>query len=403
MRTFAYRARTADGMEIKGRIAAESAPVAVRKLADEGQVVVHMEERWEFRPLVSLQLRRRITAEERIAFFHELTALLGAGLPIHEALTRLLDGGERVSAYGRLVAALHQAVTRGTSLSQAMEAHPTAFSPGLVGMVRAGEESGTLAVVLHEAAAFLTEGNVMRESLRSALAYPLFLLAATVFSVLLMTAFVLPIFAALLRDLHAELPLPTRVLLALSDTAVGQPYLIPFVLVVLCGILMALVRVPSLRLYADGFLLRIPVLGTFLRFSAWRMISRTLAILLHSGIRLDRAVGLVRVVTENRALARSLERTEQALVQGRTFAAAMEQNPYLPSLLRGMLAAGEAAGDLEHLLNQAADYCQRRAMQYAARIEALAEPVMIVFIGFLIFFTVLSFLLPIFDAMDALM
>ena len=133
------------------------------------------------------------------------------------------------------------------------------------------------------------------------------------------------------------------------------------------------------------------------------MILRTLAILMRSGIRLDRAVSLARSVTQNRALSHRLVQIEQGLLQGRTFAQTTARDPYLPILVRGMLAAGDAAGDLEHLLWQTADYCQRRSAQYAARMEALAEPVMTVFIAAVIFFAVLSFLLPVFDAMDALM
>lgn len=243
----------------------------------------------------------------------------------------------------------------------------------------------------------------MRESLRSALAYPLFLLAAATASLLLMTIFVLPIFAALLRDLRAEVPLPTQLLLTLSDIAAAEPYLIPLSIAVVFAAAAALLRMPKVRFRMDELLLRIPVLGTFICLAEWRMILRTLAILMRSGIRLDRAVSLARSVTQNRALSHRLVQIERGLLQGRTFAQTTVRDPYLPILVRGMLAAGDAAGDLERLLWQTADYCQRRSAQYAARMEALAEPVMTVFIAAVIFFAVLSFLLPVFDAMDALM
>mgnify|MGYP000861231734 FL=1 len=402
MKMFSYRARTTDGAKLCGTIAAESAPVAVRTLAAEGKTVLHIREQRTFSLALPLWLRGRIAAEERIAFLHELAALLGAGLPIHEALAHLRAGTDESSAYGQLIVVIHAEVLRGLPLSQAMEMHAEAFPPSLIGMVRAGEESGRLDVILREAAAVLTEALALRESLRGALAYPLFLLAATIFSLLLVTTFILPVFAALLRDLGTELPVPTQLLLTLSDGAAAHPYLLP---VTAAGIFLAAVlalRVPSLRLLADGCFLRLPVLGTFLRFAAWQMILRTLAILLHSGIRLDRGVDLVCSVTGNRALAHRLARMEQSLVEGRTFAQVIAHEPYLPALLRGMLAAGEAAGDLERLLQHAADYCRRRADVYAARIEALAEPTAIVLVAFVIFFVVLSVLLPIFDTMDAL-
>ena len=403
MKTFSYRACMTDGSAVRGTIAADSAPAAVRMLAAEGKTVLRIRERRDFRLPDFLRLRGSISAEERIAFLHELAAVLEAGLPVHEALAHLRAGVSEHSFYGRLVAALHAEVSRGMPLSQTMELRPAEFPESLVGMVRAGEESGSLATVLREAAVALTEAHVLRESLRSALAYPIFLLGATALSVLIMTVFVLPVFAALLRDLGAQLPLPTRILLGLSDVVLAQPYLVVAIIAAVCLAAVLLLRIPSLRRYGDAVLLRVPVLGMFVKLSEWQMILRTLAILLRSGIRLDRAVGLARMVTENRALGARLLRVEQNLVEGRTLAQAMAGDLYMPILLRGMLAAGEEAGDLERLLQYGADYCRRRAHAYAARMEALAEPVMIVIIAALIFFVVLSVLLPIFDTMDALM
>lgn len=403
MKTFSYRACMTDGSAVRGTIAADSAPAAVRMLAAEGKTVLRIRERRDFRLPDFLRLRGSISAEERIAFLHELAAVLEAGLPVHEALAHLRAGVSEHSFCGRLVAALHAEVSRGMPLSQTMELRPAEFPESLVGMVRAGEESGSLATVLREAAVALTEAHVLRESLRSALAYPIFLLGATALSVFIMTVFVLPVFAALLRDLGAQLPLPTRILLGLSDVVLAQPYLVVAIIAAVCLAAVLLLRIPSLRRYGDAVLLRVPVLGMFVKLAEWQMILRTLALLLRSGIRLDRAVGLVRSVTGNRALAHRLMRMQQSLVEGRTFAQIVLHEPYLPSLLRGMLAAGEAAGDLERLLQHAADYCRRRAGSYAARIEALAEPLMIVLVGAVIFFVVLSVLLPIFDAMDAMM
>lgn len=403
MKSFSYRARTQDGAEVKGRVAAERAVDVVRMLAADGRTVVHIEERNAPHLPVFSPRSSRLSAEERIAFFQETATLLGAGLPIHEALARIAEGNEPSSAYGSIVRELHQALLRGTALSQAMEMHAGTFSPSVIGMVRSGEESGTLDAILAETAAFLTEEHTVRESVKSALSYPIFLLAATLASVLLMTAFVLPIFAGLLRDLGTELPLPTRMLIALSDTVTTSPHIVG---VLLCGILLVglmLRRVPTVRFQFDGLLLRLPVIGTFLCLVEWRMLLRTLAILLRAGIRLDRAVRFAQSVTKNRALAYSLVQVEEALLQGRSLAQAMGHCPFLPPLLRGMMTAGEAAGELEQLLARAADYCQRICTQYAARMERLAEPLMVVCVAAVIFGVVLSFMLPVFDAMDALM
>lgn len=402
MKKFSYRACTSEGVALRGTLAAESASEAVRALAAEGKTVLRLREQRDFHLPDFLRMRRGITAEERIAFLHELAALLGAGLPVHEALARLADG-EQATVYTRMTAALYQDVLRGMPLSQAMSTQGNSFPESLIGMVRAGEESGMLETILHDAADVLTEAHVLRESLRSALAYPLFLLAATVFSLLLMTVFILPIFAALLRDFGTEAPLPTRMMLALSDALAAHPYALTAAAIVGCLVVPLLLAQPALRFHADALILRTPVLGTFLCLVAWQMILRTLAILLRSGIRLDRAVALAHAMTRNRALADQLGRMERNLVEGRTFAQVIAHAPYVPQILRRMLAAGEAAGELERLLQHGADYCRRRAAAYSTRMEALTEPVMVVLVAALIFFVVLSVLLPIFDTMDALM
>ena len=407
MTVFSYTACTAEGRKIHGIIEAESAPAAARMLMERGETAVHIEERRTLRlPQETRQwLSRRggVTDEERIAFFQELSALLAVGLPMHRALERLRDGVGEASPSGRLLHDLHHAAMQGMPLSRAMETKQQIFSPVLVGMVRAGEESGSLDVVLGAAASFLTEEHRMREALWSALLYPLFLLVAVVLSIALMTVFILPIFAALLADLHADLPLPTQLLLTASAQIADAPAATVFVLLAVPLSIGLLLRIPSVRFLCDRCILRLPVVGVFIRCRAWQMILCVLAVLLRSGIRLDRAIALACTATGNRALRRQLCSIEQRLIEGRSLTQIMADDPYLPPLVRGMLAAGEEAGELERILPQAAEYCARRAEIIGQRVAALAEPIMIVVVAGLIFFAVLSFLLPIFDAMDAMM
>ena len=396
MTVYSYTARAADGQKVHGSIEAESPPAAARMIMERGASVLSIEERRVFHFPRILRLRSGITAEECIAFLQELSVLLAVGIPVHCALERLL-AGEHGTSMGRVIRTLHRAVMHGMSLSQAMSMQRQVFSSVLVGMVRAGEESGALDVVLRAAASFLTEVHRTREAVRSALLYPCFLLAATLLVLALMTVFVLPIFAVLLADLHTALPLPTRLLLAVSAQMSAAP-----AQTILTAVGLVL-RVPSVRFLWDRFLLHLPILGDLVSFGTWQMILRILAILLHSGIRLDRAVALACTVTGNRVLERRLQHVERCLIEGHSLTQILSDEPYLPPLLRGMLAAGEEAGELEHILPQAADYCGRRAEAIGQRAAALAEPIMIVFVAGVIFFAVLSFLLPIFDAMDAMM
>ena len=303
MTVYSYTARAADGQKVHGSIEAESPPAAARMIMERGASVLSIEERRVFHFPRILRLRSGITAEECIAFLQELSVLLAVGIPVHCALERLL-AGEHGTSMGRVIRTLHRAVMHGMSLSQAMSMQRQVFSSVQVGMVRAGEESGALDVVLRAAASFLTEVHRTREAVRSALLYPCFLLAATLLVLALMTVFVLPIFAILLADLHTALPLPTRLLLAVSaqmSAAPAQTILVGGTILTAVGLVL---RVPSVRFLWDRFLLHLPILGDLVSFGTWQMILRILAILLHSGIRLDRAVALACTVTGNRVLER---------------------------------------------------------------------------------------------------
>ena len=221
-------------------------------------------------------------------------------------------------------------------------------------------------------------------------------------ALVLMAVFVLPAFAVMLQDLQAELPWTTRFLLALMDFVSGHlaALLIGSALVVLASI--ALVRDMRTRTVLDGWLLKMPILGPLQRASAWRILLELFAVMLKNGIPLTTALAMAADVPANRHIACEMKALRTQVESGQPFAASLRQLTSCPRLLVELLMAGEVTGTLDAMMEKAAAFAAADARHRSARVEALAEPVMIFVVGGMIFFFVLSIVLPLLTTMDAL-
>jgi len=337
----------------------------------------------------------------RIALFcRQLAVLLGAGIPVHEALKTIRTEGKKGS-YAQLINQLYQQVLQGKALSKAMaESHN--FSPQIIQLVAAGESAGTLEETFNRLADFLASQVKAREQLKSILLYPIIIGLTAVAVMVFMTLFILPAFASMLENLQAELPLPTQLLLWLADflQSYGRETLLACALLVIGMVLLS--RQPQIRYGGHRLLLALPLLGNLANHTAWSLVLRTLALLLTQGIPLHEALKAAAAVTGNDCMERSLSKVQIKVEQGSSLLAAMQDCVVFPSTLQEMLAAGEQAGQLEIMLNKAADFCGVMAENEPARLQALAEPAAIFIVGGLVFFMVMAVIMPLLNTMDAL-
>ena len=404
---FAGTVEARDEREAAGLIRRRGLWVAALHLQCEEAAGAPAVSRW--RQQLAGALAKTPPAKLRVLFLRQMAAMMQAGMPVHQALQALAKS-DADRAYQSLLQQLLAGILAGRPLHERMAMHPAVFPVSLCGLVRAGEESGSLTQIFAQLADFEEHRYEAREALKSALLYPVILLVVSLVALVLMAVFVLPAFAVMLQDLQAELPWTTRFLLALMDFVSGHlaALLIGSALVVLASI--ALVRDMRTRTVLDGWLLKMPILGPLQRASAWRILLELFAVMLKNGIPLTTALAMAADVPANRHIACEMKALRTQVESGQPFAASLRQLTSCPRLLVELLMAGEVTGQFrmrvlaghDAMMEKAAAFAAADARHRSARVEALAEPVMIFVVGGMIFFFVLSIVLPLLTTMDAL-
>ena len=404
MGVFLYEARNRAGELFAGTIEAKDKREAAGLIRRRGLWIASLspqEEKkaggpaWRMR---FTKLNAMPAAKLRVLFLRQMAAMMQAGMPVHQAL-EILSRSDGNPPYQSFLQDLLKGIMAGHPLHEMLAQHPQLFSASLCGLVRAGEASGSLTQIFAQLADFEEHRYEARVALKSALLYPVILLVVAVVSLVLMTVFVLPAFAAMLQDLRAELPWTTKLLLALMAFVESHLALLVAGVVLAVAALFASLRHESSRTVIDGILLKLPILGPLQSYAAWRILLELLSVMLANGIPLTTALAMARDVPANLQVRLEM----RALQAGQPFAASLRQRTSCPGLLVELLMAGETTGTLDAMMEKAAAFAAADVRHRSARVEALAEPIMIFFVGGLIFFFVLSIVLPLLTTMDALM
>jgi len=401
---YQYEACNRQGEHFQGAIEAASRQEAAHIIRRQGLWITHLsckDNIIEHKGTYFYRLLLPTVGDAQIALFcRQMSVLLGAGIPVHEALKSLLAGG-RQGGYSRLLKQLYQHVLKGNALSAAME-ESNNFSPRIIRLIAAGECAGTLEETFSRLADYLAKTVKAREQLKSILLYPAIIGITALVMLIFMTVFILPAFASMLYDLHADLPLPTQMLLSLS--AFLQAYTQETMLAsCIIGIsIWGLWRSPVIHCACHRILLSLPLIGEMARHAAWSLICSTLAMLLEQGLPLHDAIKTTAPVTGNRYIEHELMHMQSKVRNGCSLLSALRDCGSFPSILQEMLDAGEQAGQLEIMLLKAADFCAVMAENESARLQALAEPVAILTVGGLVFFMVMSIIMPLLNTMDVL-
>jgi len=342
-------------------------------------------------------MSRPIKSKDIALLTRQLAAMMHAGVPVLQAFD-LLRRGQQNKALLDLVNQLKIQVAAGTSLSQALAKYPQQFGTLYVSLVSAGELGGVLDTVLDRLALYLEKTQALKAKVRGALLYPMAVLVVALGVVLVVLGWVIPSFKTVFSSLGAELPAPTRLLLALSDglLAYGLWWLLALVAGV-WGLRRAWRQWPRWRRLWDVAWLRFPVLGPLLRDAAVARWSRTLATLLAAGVPLVDALVPVGRVAGNLLFEEATQALRLAVVRGSSVNAALLEAKVFPAMLVQLVAIGEASGTLDALLAKAAEYHERAVDEQVAGLSTLLEPVIIVVLGGIIGGMVVAMYLPIFQ------
>ncbi len=340
---------------------------------------------------------RKLPAGALAAATRQMATLLGAGLPLDDALNTVNEQADQ-SLLSSTFAKIREEVVQGGTLHQALAAHRHIFPDLFINMIQVGEDSGTLDQTLHRLADFLEKQARMRSRIQAALAYPLLMTLVGSGVLVFLFAFVIPKITSMLNELEQALPWPTLLLITLTDFLSSWWWLLGLLLV---AALVALKRYRDTeqgRMRTDAMALKTPLLGRLLLLIATARFARTLGTLLESGVPLLRALDISRNLLANRVLNEAVETATRRVQEGGSLAASLKQTAVFPPMLAQVSAAGEKSGQLEEMLFRVADTYEHQTDLAITSMLSLLEPLMILVMGTLVGFVVLAILLPIFQA-----
>jgi general secretion pathway protein F len=393
---FFYRTTKLDGTIHEGTIEAEDRKAAGEKLKDSGFIPLSIEAQNKGpggRGKLSFGLKK----VDLITFTTELSALLNAGLPLDRALHIILDISESDAAR-RIVRDILNSIREGSSFSDALQKHPKVFPKLYVNMVRAGESGGILQNVLERLGEFLESSKELRDHVVSAMIYPAILMVTGILSIIVLFTFVMPRFSAIFTELGGSLPLPTKILLAITAAMESTSWFLLVVIVAGVVVVRKYIRSDAGSYQWDR--LKMKILGDVLVKLETARFCRTLGTLLTSGVPLLQALKNARDVMNNQVMAETIDKVMKGAKEGRGIAQPLNEARVFPALALSMIKVGEETGQLNTMLTKVAVIYEKSLREAIKRFVSFLEPAMILFMGLVIGFIVVSMLMAIFSITD---
>lgn len=343
-----------------------------------------------------------VRLRDKILFADNLGSMITAGL----SLSRALDVIERQSSsenFKKLVRSITEKVRAGSSLREALSAQRNVFPPLFIAMVGAGEESGKLPEALGIIAEQMNKSYELRRKVRGAMIYPAVIVCVIILIAILMMIYVVPTLTATFKDLNVELPLTTRIVIAISDFASAHPFLIiggfPFLIL----LLLSVARTSAGKRLLDSLVLRLPLIGTIVRKVNSATTMRTVSSLISSGVPMLEALVITREVVQNGNYRIVIDRAKEAVEKGRTLSSILKTEEDLyPVLVGEMAAVGEETGDLPTMLMKGAIFYEKEVDQVTKNLSTIIEPVLMVIIGIAVGFFAIAMLSPMYSLTDAI-
>lgn len=403
MPSFSYKARDREGRLIAAVIEAEDIRTAARSLRDKGFFVAEIKEQGRgLQAEIKLPgLERAPSLKDLAVFSRQLATMLSAGLPIVQSLA-ILEKQTENKKFREIIKEVRTEVEGGTTFSDALSKHKL-FSRLYINLVKAGETSGTLDAILDRLATFLEKDLELRGKIRSALTYPTIVFVFAVGVTYFLLTGVVPQFAGILTGLGSELPLLTRLLIAISDALRAGTLFIVLLAIVAFFAYRAYYRTEQGRRVIDRIKLRMPVFGNLNKKSALARFSRTFGLLITSGVNIVESLDITKGTAGNAIIEDILEETKTTIQAGEPVYATIQAYPQVfPPMVGSMIAIGEETGALDVMLQKIGDFYEREVDEAVSSLTAAIEPIMIVFLGGVVGLIVAGMFLPLFQIINTL-
>ena len=407
MQNFAYAGRTRGGENVTGERAADSMDAAVAALKREQILVTRITpakagaEPAAKKDKAVGKTGKKVSAKTLAVFTRQFSVMIDAGLPLVQCLD-ILGSQEEDKNFAAVISATRTSVESGASLADAMRQHPKTFDPLFTNMIAAGEAGGILDTILKRLATYIEKAVKLAGQVKSAMIYPVavIVIAGAVVGVILWK--VIPTFANLFSGLGADLPLPTRVVIGLSNGLVSY---FPIVLVVGGGSFYGITRYYATdngRHAIDALVLKLPILGDIMRKIAVARFCRTLATLISSGVPILDGLEITAKTAGNAIVEDAVMVTRKSIERGETISVPLKETKVFPAMVTQMIGVGEATGALDTMLGKIADFYEEEVDTAVAGLLTLLEPIMIAILGVVVGGIVIAMYLPIFDLISKL-
>lgn len=394
MAIFSYTATTMEGIMVEGVIEAPTQDVAIDKLKNSGVIPIKVAAP---RQSFGKRLTWRSSRTDLLTFTTELSVLLNAGLPLDRALNILSETSESKEMKG-VVQSILKSIREGSSFSEALKKHPKVFPKLYVNMIRAGEAGGVLATVLDKLNEFLESAKELKDNVFSAMIYPTILGITGGFSIIILLTFVLPKFTAIFSEIGGSLPLTTQILLTVSNVFRLYWWVGLFVLIGVFLVFKAYIRTEHGRYKWD--VLKLRMMEDVIRKLETARFCRTLGTLLRSGVSVIAALNNSKDVISNTVIASQIDAVLKGVKEGKGIAGPLSEAKVLPPLALSMMKVGEETGQLDSMLIKVANAYEKSLREAVKRFMGILEPAIILGMGLIIGFIVISMLVAIFSITD---
>src|SRR5438067_3533504 len=404
MATFAYSGRTRAGQTVSGERVADTMDAATAALRREQILVTRItpaKEKAEAGAAKKGKAGKKVSPKNLAVFTRQFSVMIDAGLPLVQCLD-ILGTQEEDKNFAATILQSRADVESGASLADAMKKHPKVFDPLFTNMIAAGEAGGILDTILKRLATYIEKAVKLKSQVQSAMIYPVavIVIACLVVGVILWK--VIPTFAALFSGLGAELPLPTRIVIAMSNGMVSfGPFLIVGLVASGYGFKQYYATEGG-RHMIDAITLRTPVLGLIMRKIAVARFCRTLATLLSSGVPILDGLEITARTSGNAIVEDAIMVTRKSIERGETISVPLKETKVFPPMVTQMIGVGEATGALDTMLGKIADFYEEEVDTAVAGLLTLLEPIMIAILGIVVGGIVIAMYLPIFDLISKL-
>ena len=400
--TYRYVASTVHGRTVKGTVKAGSEIEAERLIVGRGLNPSHVEVAPSMFSLEeAFPSLFKVKPKDVIVFSRQLATLLRSGISLLPALEILQEQVATSRAFARILGTVTNDIRSGSSFSQAISKHPRAFNEIYCRTITVGEETGSLESVLHQMADFLEKQSAMAQKIGKALTYPALVLGAGVVVVIILITVVMPQLLDMFTSMSVELPLPTRILIGLTNIFADYTLYLVIAAAVLVAVALWLVKQPTGRRILDRLRLTMPVLGPPALMSELGRFARTLSVMVSAGLKLQEIMEIAPQATNNRVFRSALSHVHERLILGEGLSEPMSHIKLFPPLLVQMVAVGEESNTLDFTMGVVADFYETAAEERTSAMVGMIGPVSTIGIALLVGFIALAVILPMYTLTGA--